>query len=140
MRNEAASSSKHLNHSPKTTLFTGKQRTLTPCSDSRIKINIHHTLFTKTHVHASLNTFETSRNLKACTDEHEDTTKQSEPARHLVAHPHHIFSWKPILSVHSWKWHCAQLKLFSSLPYILVYKSNACISRTLFLKPKIQLF
>ena len=26
------------------------------------------------------------------------------------------------------------------LPYILVYKSNACISRTLFLKPKIQLF
>ena len=28
----------------------------------------------------------------------------------------------------------------SSLPYILVYKSNACISRTLFLKPKIQLF
>ena len=27
-----------------------------------------------------------------------------------------------------------------SVPYILVYKSNACISRTLFLKPKIQLF
>ena len=26
------------------------------------------------------------------------------------------------------------------LPYILVYKSNVCISRTLFLKPKIQLF
>ena len=26
------------------------------------------------------------------------------------------------------------------VPYILVYKSNACISRTLFLKPKIQLF
>ena len=26
------------------------------------------------------------------------------------------------------------------IPYILVYKSNACISRTLFLKPKIQLF
>ena len=28
----------------------------------------------------------------------------------------------------------------SDLPYILAYKSNACISRTLFLKPKIQLF
>ena len=28
----------------------------------------------------------------------------------------------------------------ANLPYILVYKSNACISRTLFLKPKIQLF
>ena len=26
------------------------------------------------------------------------------------------------------------------IPYILVYKSNVCISRTLFLKPKIQLF
>ena len=26
------------------------------------------------------------------------------------------------------------------IPYILVYKSNACISRTLFLKPKIQHF
>ena len=26
------------------------------------------------------------------------------------------------------------------IPYILVYKSNACISQTLFLKPKIQLF
>ena len=46
---------------------------------------------------------ETSRNLKARTDEHEDTSKQSEPARHLAAHPYHIFFWKPILSVHPWK-------------------------------------
>ena len=41
--------------------------------------------------------------MKARTDEHKDTSKQSEPARHLAAHPHHILSWKPILSVHPWK-------------------------------------
>ena len=31
-------------------------------------------------------------------------------------------------------------RIWEDIPYILVYKSNACISRTLFLKPKIQLF
>ena len=43
-------------------------------------------------------------------------------------------------------WECNIIQNFNFLVnshyilYILVYKSNACISRTLFLKPKIQLF
>ena len=45
---------------------------------------------------------ETSRNLKARIMEHEDISKVSEPARHLSSHPLHSFSWKPIVSVHSW--------------------------------------
>ena len=42
---------------------------------------------------------ETSRNLQSCIDEHLDTSKLSEPARHLYSHPEHFFIWKSIVSI-----------------------------------------
>ena len=45
---------------------------------------------------------EASRNFQSCIDEHLDTSKLSEPARHLYSHPEHFFTWKSIVSIQSW--------------------------------------
>ena len=49
---------------------------------------------------------ETSRNLQSRIDEHLDTSKLSEPARHLYSHPEHFFTWKSIVSIQSWTLGC----------------------------------
>jgi len=35
-------------------------------------------------------------------NEHSDTNKQSEPAKHLETHPEHKFTWDILTSAHSW--------------------------------------
>ena len=45
---------------------------------------------------------ETSRNLHSRIDEHLDTSKLSETARHLYSHQDHFLTWKAIVSVQSW--------------------------------------
>ena len=45
---------------------------------------------------------ETARNLAVRINEHSDTNKQSEPAKHLKKNPDHKFAWDILSSAHSW--------------------------------------
>ena len=45
---------------------------------------------------------ETSHKLQERISEHEDTTKLSEPARHVRSNPNHSFTCKVITPPHSW--------------------------------------
>ena len=45
---------------------------------------------------------ETLRNLQSRINEHQDTSKLSEPARHLNSHPDHSFTWQSIVTVQPW--------------------------------------
>ena len=44
---------------------------------------------------------ETARNLEVRVKEHENISKQSEPARHLYSNPSHFFTWNSLRTVHS---------------------------------------
>ena len=46
---------------------------------------------------------ETQRNFSVRIDEHSDTTKVSEPARHLLEFPQHSFTWNVITGQHNWR-------------------------------------
>ena len=41
---------------------------------------------------------ETKRNVVTCWNEHENSNKDSEPAKHLFQHPDHVFHWKVLIS------------------------------------------
>ena len=43
---------------------------------------------------------ESCRNFETRKQEHEDATKQSEPARHLRENPYHYFNWRVIAIAH----------------------------------------
>ena len=44
---------------------------------------------------------ETARNLEVRVKEHENISKQSEPARHLYSNPSHFFTWSSLRTVYS---------------------------------------
>ena len=46
---------------------------------------------------------ETQRNFSVRIDEHSDTTKVSEPTRHLLEFPRHSFTWNVITGQHNWR-------------------------------------
>ena len=46
---------------------------------------------------------ETQRNFSVRIEQHSDTTKVSEPARHVLEFPRHSFTWNIITGQHNWQ-------------------------------------
>ena len=90
-------------------ISSGPLRKLNSCLNWEVEIPIHHVWFTNEAVSSCQESYirDTIRNVEIRWQEHEDTQKDSKPAKHLKKNPTHSLTRKVLFPASS-NWHISQ--------------------------------